>query len=71
MPSSYPAPRNAVYDSNGNRDYHTDEIVATLRVHDTLGCADDCDHIKALVSQYNQFEVSIAQNRHKAEKEVK
>lgn len=71
MPSSFPTSRNVVYDSKGNRIWHTDEILATLRIHDTLGCADNCEHIDALVSQYNQLEVGIAQAHHKAEKEVK
>ena len=69
MPSSFPPARNVEYDSNGVRIWHTDEILGTLRIHDTLGCADDCEHIQALVSQYNLVEVRVAQLQLKIEKE--
>ncbi len=53
MPSSYPQPANRTYNT-------TEEVMAHLAIHDTLGCAERCQHIKLLQSQYGIFTVALA-----------
>jgi hypothetical protein len=54
MTSSFPQPANKTYDQRQS------EVLAHLAIHDTLGCAERCQHIKALQFEYGLVTVSIA-----------
>lgn len=61
MVSSFPQPENKTFD-------WTAEVMKHLAVHDTLGCATGCDHIRVLQWQYGVATVALAIDKFNYEK---